>query len=227
MIRVAFAADTNNTMKIFFDLDGPILDNRRKYHAIYTSLLERGHHAALSVEEYWDCKRRKIPEAEILAKTSPPEFFDEYSAERMRIIEDLEYLKLDIVWPGIPELLDSWSREHDLFVVTMRNRRDMLLRQLDHFDLRRHFREILNEDTNAGTADVKARLMTPYISNPTEAVMIGDTEPDIRAGQRVGIRTVAVTCGIRTREHLETAQPDHFVRHATDITLAWLTSARA
>jgi phosphoglycolate phosphatase len=41
--------------------------------------------------------------------------------------------------------------------------------------------------------------------------MIGDTEADIMAGQTLGIDTVAVTCGIRSRSYLKGFRPTHLL----------------
>lgn len=43
------------------------------------------------------------------------------------------------------------------------------------------------------------------------AVFIGDSEHDIRAGKLAGVRTIAVHGGSSTRERLEAAGPDYFV----------------
>jgi phosphoglycolate phosphatase len=42
-------------------------------------------------------------------------------------------------------------------------------------------------------------------------MIIGDTESDVKAGQILGLRTVAVTCGIRTKEFLQALNPDHII----------------
>ena len=43
--------------------------------------------------------------------------------------------------------------------------------------------------------------------------MVGDTEADILAAQRVGIPAIAVLSGIRDREQLERYQPDYIVEN--------------
>ena len=37
--------------------------------------------------------------------------------------------------------------------------------------------------------------------------MVGDTEADIIAGQRLSLRTIALTCGVRSNAYLEKLQP--------------------
>ena len=39
------------------------------------------------------------------------------------------------------------------------------------------------------------------------AWMIGDTEADVLAGQSLGVPTIALTCGIRSRSYLQQLEP--------------------
>jgi phosphoglycolate phosphatase len=46
---------------------------------------------------------------------------------------------------------------------------------------------------------------------PSACVMVGDTEFDVEAGRRAGMRTVAITHGMASRAELERARPDHMI----------------
>ena len=48
-------------------------------------------------------------------------------------------------------------------------------------------------------------------------MIIGDTETDIMAGKQLGLRTVGVLSGIRTREHLEAAGADVVLSSIVDV----------
>jgi phosphoglycolate phosphatase len=52
---------------------------------------------------------------------------------------------------------------------------------------------------------------------PNEAVMVGDSLTDIKAGQAAGVKTVAVTYGYRTKSELEAAHPDFWLKHPNDL----------
>ena len=45
---------------------------------------------------------------------------------------------------------------------------------------------------------------------PSETIIVGDTEHDIRAGHKVGLFTAAVLTGYRPKEKLALAKP-HFI----------------
>jgi phosphoglycolate phosphatase-like HAD superfamily hydrolase len=46
--------------------------------------------------------------------------------------------------------------------------------------------------------------------------MIGDTEADITAAKKHGVKSIAVECGIRDRAQLEAYSPDFFVKNLTE-----------
>jgi phosphoglycolate phosphatase len=60
-------------------------------------------------------------------------------------------------------------------------------------------------------SSVKAGLLRESGWLRPGALIVGDTEVDIRAGKAVGIKTVAVTSGIRSRAALEAEGPDVIV----------------
>jgi phosphoglycolate phosphatase-like HAD superfamily hydrolase len=195
-------------MKIFFDLDGPILDVSCRYYSIYSDLLREGGHSPLTKEEYWDYKRNRVPESEIINITCPASFIDSYISRRMQVIEDFNYLKLDRLHEGVREIFEKWSREHKLQIVTVRKRRDMLMKQLEYLDIKKYFTCIYSMDGSGGTWEVKYRMLKNEVNEPGECIIIGDTEIDIKAGKALCIKTAAVTCGIRTEELLARAKPD-------------------
>ena len=52
---------------------------------------------------------------------------------------------------------------------------------------------------------------------PEEAVIIGDSEHDIRAGKHAGVATAAVSWGPFPRRALEPVRPDHWIDHPDDV----------
>jgi len=203
--------------KIFFDLDGPILDNRTKYHRIYSDLLKGFSIRLLDEERYWHTKRNKTPERKILEGLADDAWISEYEKKRLTNIESLDYLEMDRLQPGIIATLSRWKTRHRIFLVTMRRNRNTLMQQLQRFQLSRFFEDIFNEDNNAGDWRIKESLISSEISDPSECVIIGDTEADIETGKKLGICTVAVTCGIRSHEFLALLQPDFIFEFVKDV----------
>lgn len=197
---------------IFFDLDGPIIDVAPKFYYLYTEMFSAGGHPVLSINEYWNLKRNKVPEPQIAARTAPQGFIDGYVPERIRVIEDIKYLEHDCLIDGARDVLDSLHGRYQLILVTLRNRRENLMWELKHLDLIKYFDHILTKEDNHGDFKIKVELITGYLQGKKPAgIIIGDTESDIKAGKTLGLKTVAVCCGIRTKEYLQALAPDYII----------------
>jgi len=79
-------------IKLFFDLDGPILDVSERYFEVYCECLKKTSFIPLSKDNYWDKKRQKISEVEILAVAPKTELANMYSINRKKLIEDPVFL---------------------------------------------------------------------------------------------------------------------------------------
>ena len=200
-------------MKIFLDLDGTILDAKYRYYKIYTDMLSQTSFNMLDISTYWDMKRNRIPEEEIASKTTSLLFAKYYAKKRIDLIESMDYLILDVVFDGVYDVLNKWSFDHDLYLVTLRRNKTNLYRQLSFFDLHKYFRCVYN----AGEFQIKKEnLIKHEILDQSKCAIIGDTEVDIEAGKVLSIKTIAVTSGIRNKYLLEREFPDVLVDSLCD-----------
>ena len=195
--------------QIFFDLDGPLIDISEKFYKLYTDIFVKHHQPTLSSREYWELKRNKVPEPDIVSRTTDRDFASKYVPERLAVIEDLEYLKFDRLHPGVVDLLAELKRKGDLTLVTLRNNRRNLLWELEHLGLSRYFANILTKDDNHGDFRIKVELISEFCSNNScQGILIGDTEADILAAKALKITSCGVTFGIRTKEIITKLEPD-------------------
>lgn len=201
-------------MKIFLDLDGTILDIKYKYYRLYTNLLSHGGFLSLNMDTYWDLKRHKMSEEAIAKHTTTPHFADHYANKRIELIETMDYLVLDSVFDDVYGVLEEWKNIHNVYIVTLRRNRENLNRQLDMFNLHHYYDFIYNVDERKAR---KEDIIKHEINNASQCIIIGDTEIDIVAGQRLGIKTVAVTCGIRSRKLLENEGPDFIFNNLMEV----------
>lgn len=201
--------------QVLFDLDGPILDGRIRYWKAYREALIRSARqppVPLTADEYWEAKRNRVPETDLLQRTGVEVDVGVYRAWRHRLLEDPETLRADRVWPWGHHVLGLLSQTCDLFLVTVRRRPSSMMAQLEDLGLDRFFKRILVEPENDGTYLVKGRLIRTCAEVCLHDVVIcGDTEVDILVGQTLSIPTVAVSCGIRTPEYLSSLQPTFLV----------------
>lgn len=205
---------------LFFDLDGPLLDVSARYAALHRDLLRAVGLRGMTADRYWERKRARVPEEEILRELGVLNRAPDYLRQRLDRVESPDYLVLDRPWPWTHEVLGHLARRYPLVLVTVRSNHLLLLEQLDRLDLVAFFHEVLSEPARRGVDKQKARLVIKYLrrhQRPAEGWMVGDTEADVGAGQIVGLRTAAVRTGIRSDELLQLAAPDHVLNDIREL----------
>ena len=207
---------------ICIDLDGPILDVSERYYRVYCDTLNLIGIAPLNKESYWILKRSRVSEREILTHsgTSDNDLVKEYLEARAKRIESAEYLLFDQVWPGTPDTLKVLRSRSALVLVTMRKSRKLLDQQLARLKLLEAFDCVLAAGTDSVANDrgeQKAQLVRDrYGNQDLVGWFVGDTETDIQSGRLLGLRTAAITFGIRTIDHLSAVSPDVVLNSPAD-----------
>jgi phosphoglycolate phosphatase len=202
-------------MIVFFDLDGPLLDVSERYQILHRDLLEGMGVTPLEPDVYWQRKRQRYPEAAILKELGASDLEPLYSRRRLELIETDGYLAHDRLWPWTIPVLTALIGRYALVLVTVRSKREPLERQLTRLNLRRFFEAVLSEPATDPVDAQKSRLIRHYLSQkllPTCGCwIVGDTEADIGVGRLLGLRTVAVRCGIRDEERLVRMNPTYLI----------------
>jgi phosphoglycolate phosphatase len=220
-----------STATVFCDFDGPIVDVSTRYYSTYRLALanlqkdfgsnEIAALTPLSQEEFWQMKRNRMPDIEIAGKSGlPPAVIDFFLGQVSEIVNHSDLLYQDKIQPGVSWALNLLSSKGaQLILVTLRDR-DQAQGILEEAGLLHLFTGIFGTKAQAEAAYVnsiehKTRLLRcaaaahwPLeIRDRQPAWMIGDTEADIWAGRNLGINTIALTCGIRSREYLQQQSP--------------------
>lgn len=216
-------------IRLIADFDGPISDVSERYYQVYLLCLEKNCRQnqqirKLSKKEFWQLKRSRIPEKKIgiisgLEETQAEDF----AAQRKQTVHTQPYFEYDILAPDAVEaLLKAKQAGIDLAVMTMRRVRELEY-ALKKFDLYQFFPEnrrycLSNDYVKTRDIDDKPLLMERALKElPTvdDTWMVGDTEADITAAKKHGVKSIAVECGIRDRTQLVAYHPDIFVRNLT------------
>jgi phosphoglycolate phosphatase len=210
---------------IFFDLDGTIVDIQKRYYRVYAdSLLFLGG-TPLSDNEYWTLKRENTPEIEILKRTGDSDHYETYRLERKPKIEAQDYLLLDTIWEDLYSHIFRLKSTHELILVTIRKNRENLEWQLHNLGLDLIFSKVLSPEDDQilkNGADSKIHLIKSFMGERQFAGwFIGDSEVDIQAGKSLGLRTCAVTLGMRSTEYLAKLGPDVLLENPGSY-LEWL-----
>ena len=98
-----------------------------------------------------------------------------------------------------------------MVLVTLRRSTSQLEKQLINLKIIDYFIDVLNsgEDLNPRWM-IKFNLVRKYIRDERDSlhILISDTETDIKAGNKLGFKTIAVLNGIRTKELLIVSKPN-------------------
>lgn len=214
-------------MTLFFDLDGPILDVSEKYYRLYCDIVREYGGVALPKDDYWDSKRRRIPETVMLKRAGLTGMETDFMALRKGRIETEPCLAYDRVWPETEAMLDALAGSHALVLVTLRHDSSSLLQELDRLKLRPYFQAILSAPSDSTAhehADTKVCLVRDaFPETILSGWFIGDTATDILAGKKLGVNTAAVSFGIRVAAELETLTPDVLVHTPAELS-CWAKS---
>lgn len=216
---------------LFCDFDGPIVDVAERYYRTYRlglSTLQMSHQAQqgetlplqlLSKQQFWGMKRHRVADVDIAMRSGVPEHLVETLLHQVgRIVNHPYLLRWDCLQPGadcaLRQIKQMGTR---LVLVTLRHPRQVKAFLQAH-DLSQYVDEVFGaSDVSAAhlnRVEQKAELLQAAIAAQQDrgyitdfTYMIGDTEADIVAGQTANLRTVALTCGIRSQSYLENYQP--------------------
>jgi pyrophosphatase PpaX len=123
-------------------------------------------------------------------------------------------------FPGVPEVLDALSARGVRMAVVTSKLEPSARRSLEFLGLSRHFQAVVGlESTVRHKPDPEPvhHALVRLEAAPGEAVFIGDSPHDVRAGNAAGVVTVAALWGPFTREDLAPAHPRAWAENASDL----------
>jgi phosphoglycolate phosphatase len=197
---------------LFFDLDGPLLDVRSRYHGVYASIARELGVQPLSLEEYWTAKRRRAPLGLFFpGLAAGPALQEAYLQRWLPRIESPEWLARDTLVPGAVDCLESLAETCSLYLVTLRREPDAVWNQLTTLGLRRQFSGVFSgwaEGTSG--AELKASWIRS-VGGAERSAIVGDSEVDMAAARLLGIPAIGVSFGIREAKELAALGAVHVV----------------
>jgi phosphoglycolate phosphatase len=194
------------TNRIFFDLDGTLIDSRRRLYSLFAQLAPEN---TFSYEAYWEVKRKRKSQHDFLR-----EYF-EYSDAQVEFfrrawmsnVEDPERLRLDQPFEGVSDLLAKLALQRELYLITARQYPARVKTQVHQFGWSAYFRDIFVTRQQ----ESKASLIREKLTCTGEDILVGDTGEDILSGRELGMKTVAVLSGVLSAEVLMQYRPDQLV----------------
>lgn len=193
---------------IFFDLDGTIIDSRNRLYTLFQELVPQ---SALSFDAYWDMKRNKINHQQILSRHFPAVDFDAFNRAWLDRIESPEMLALDTLYPNAAAVLRTLKKSHSLYVLTARQSKDNLIKELTDLGIIDAFNAVLLTEHKWSKEDLIGQ------THVSEGILIGDTGYDIQTAKACGLKSVAITHGFLSADVLRSYEPDKIIHSLSDI----------
>ena len=205
---------------VVFDFDGTLADTWRD---LATALNHTLKDAGLEPVDGPDVRfwigdgalkllQRAVPEAR-----RSQDLLDELYA-RFRVHYERCCLDTTDMYPGVLECLDRLAHAE---LAVLSNKPALFLdRVVEGLGLKPYFRIVLGGDsTPKPKPDPVAmqHLLDRLGYEPGHLWMVGDSAVDIHTGKHSGAKTIGCTWGLRGREELRAAQPDHLIDSASEI----------
>lgn len=200
---------------VVLDLDGPVLETRRRHHEVYRDVLGALGGRPLPLARYWRLKRAGAPAAAVLEATGDARLAPRFRPAWEREIEAPGRLALDAVQPGARGAIAALrARGARVVIVTLRSNPGGLAAQLAALGLDREADRVLAVPHAEGPGpEGKVRHLRAALPGlaARDAIWIGDSEVDVSAARLLGCAVVAVACGVRDAPFLGRLRPDAIV----------------
>lgn len=190
---------------VFLDVDGVVLDPWPRYLKLHEDLLEQLGGEGPVGEDFMRLKRERAPLAELTGL--PSAAAKEYLKRWKQLIEAPAYLALDRYLPQAATAVRLVAARYKVVLMALRRKPAALREQLKDMDFP-SVAQVLAASPGARPVEAKTRMIQSSPLFSRNAVCVGDTEVDIRAGKELGLTTIAVRGGLRTDRLLAQESPD-------------------
>lgn len=179
------------------DFDGPINDNSRRLYRFMINNISTDISRVISLEEFWTLKRLGIHEADWVGHSLGITINKAVWNRRKSIeIEKEAYLRYDQIHFGAKDALGELAKYYNIVIVTRRNNADGVKRQIEKYGLNSLISSLLVIPQGKVT---KAEIISARFLVGANDIFVGDTEDDIISGLELGIETIFVLSGIRSK----------------------------
>jgi pyrophosphatase PpaX len=199
---------------VLFDIDGTLLDTwKLVVYAFEHALKEQG--ISIDRDTIVTTVGPPLPET---YKLLAPGADTDLLVETHRSFQ-VDNLHLSVSFPNVQETLQKiQDKGIKMSAITNRSKRSSIktleLASLDHF-----FEIVLSAEDMKNNKPHPEGLFTALKHmgiEPKDALMVGDTEADILAGQAAGVKTVGITHGMRG-EKVKDHNPDHLIHSIEEL----------
>ena len=198
-----------------------MVDIAPRHYRVYEKCVKALGGSPLDKDEYWEMKRTNLSWDKLLPLSGlTVDEKDAYLKLFIDRIESQEELGADELFKDSLRTLEQLqANDNKLYLLSLRRNADALDWQIEYLGIRHLFEKILSghSDTKEGTLLKKADIVRQTVDNPSEVIIIGDTEADIAAAQQLGATSIALMSGIRNKEFLSALHPNYLVDGIGDV----------
>lgn len=202
-------------MNIIFDLDGTLIDSSERMYQLFQTLVPQ---SLLTKSEYLKLKRDKISHKMILEKYFPDVLFEDFNLKWMQEIEKEKYILLDQNYSDTIYILDKLSKKYDLFLLTSRQSKNELIKELQRLKLEGFFTEFF---ITKGKYSKKELLYNyeKYCSGFLDNVKyyVTDMGDDILIGNELKLVTIAILHGFMNEVRLKEYYPNYIISNLAEL----------
>lgn len=196
-------------MNIIFDLDGTLIDSSERMYRLFCELIPQ---SRLSKEQYWALKRDKVNHKMLLERYFPEVEYEDFNGKWMPLIEEERFLLMDKKFDDTIEVLTKLSNKADLFLLTARQSKEELLKEIARLGLAGFFKEIMVTEGKLLKEELlkKSCERFPELKNK-QNFFVSDMGKDIQLGNTYGYQTVAITHGFMNEDRLKEYNPAYVI----------------
>lgn len=208
----------NKIEAIVFDLDGTLTDSKKNiYEAIMAAFRDLNIEETIVEEEFgkyigWHFE--EIFNDLGIDLKSLDAFFESYKSHYYKL------LHLTTFYPSVVDTIKNLYEKKVKVCLLTTKAQDQADYIIDHLQLREYFTYVMGRRPNVANkpSPEPLQILCDDIEvDIKNAVMVGDTEMDINCGKSAGAKTVAVTYGYRTVEHIKSLEPDFIIDSLNEI----------
>lgn len=186
--------------RIAFDLDGTLLDSRKRHQVVMDYVLNEMH---LDIDtsnlvSYKADGHNNVSWLE--SKGVDREKATSINKRWVELIEEERFLSEDVLYGNTIDILKKCSQNNYLLLLTARNNVDGARKQISKLGLFQYFDDIKIVETSKKTPNLKGKILKEEIIDE----FYGDTESDMVAAEIAGCKFLVSTRGFRSPDYWKT-----------------------
>lgn len=202
---------------IIFDFDGAIADSLLVFIEATNRLAKDFGYPQVSsaqIPQIKNLSSREMIQQLAIASWKMPFFLRRFRQELHQLTPNLQLID------GMRETLEEINRQGYRLAIVTSNARQNVERFLHMQGLHPLFEFIYAGQVLLGKARVLRQLVKRYRLNPRQVICVGDETRDIEAAQQAGLRFIAVSWGLNSREVLAKHAPDVLIDRPEELLAA-------